>query len=145
MSWWEEASSGLSTLLPYCFYLKFKYSLRNSIWRPLWPTAGLVMVHFVSSWHGPGMSRYPVNIIFGLWFVCGVCLFLCFCFVFVFVFVFVFCLLFCLVLICFLEPHMQHMEVPGLGVKPEFQPPAYITATATLGLSHVCNLHYSSW
>ena len=145
MSCWEEASSGLSTLPSwsryFCLYLKFKYSLINSVWLQHWPTAGLVMVEFVSSWHGPGMSRYPVNIILGFCFVCGVFLFLCFCFVFVFVF----CLLFCLVLICFLEPHMQHMEVPGLGVKPALQPPAYTTVTATLGLSHVCNLHYSSW
>ena len=36
------------------------------------------------------------------------------------------------------------MEVPRLGVKSELQLPAYTTATATQGLSHVCNLYYSS-
>ena len=35
------------------------------------------------------------------------------------------------------------MEVPRLGVLSELQPPAY--ATATLDLSHICNLHHSSW
>jgi len=36
------------------------------------------------------------------------------------------------------------MEVPRLGVKSELQLPAYITATATPDLSHVCDLHHSS-
>ena len=33
--------------------------------------------------------------------------------------------------IFFLGPHLQHMEVPRLGVKLELQLPAYTTATAT--------------
>ena len=37
------------------------------------------------------------------------------------------------------------MEVPRLGVKVELQISAYVTATATRGLSLVCDLHYSSW
>ena len=37
------------------------------------------------------------------------------------------------------------MEVPRLGVESEPQLAAYTTATATLDLSHVCNLHHSSW
>ena len=39
------------------------------------------------------------------------------------------------------------MEVPRLGVKSELelQLPAYATATARPDLSHVCNLHRSSW
>ena len=45
----------------------------------------------------------------------------------------------------FLGLHLQHMEVPRLGVKFELQLPAYITATATPDLSHVCDLHHSSW
>ena len=45
----------------------------------------------------------------------------------------------------FLGPHLQHMEVPRLGVKSELQPPAYTTATTTQDLSCVCNLHHSSW
>ena len=45
----------------------------------------------------------------------------------------------------FLGPHPWHMEVPRLGVKSELQLPAYATATTTLGLSHVCYLHHSSW
>ena len=36
------------------------------------------------------------------------------------------------------------MEVPRLGVQSELQPVAYITATATLDLSHVFDLHHSS-
>ena len=44
---------------------------------------------------------------------------------------------------CFLGSHMQHMEVPRLGVESELQLPAYATATATWDLSHVCNLHHS--
>ena len=36
---------------------------------------------------------------------------------------------------------MQHKE----GVESELQPLAYTTAAATLDLSHVCDLHHSSW
>jgi len=43
----------------------------------------------------------------------------------------------------FLGPHSQHMEVPRLGVESELQLLAYTTATPDL--SHVCNLHHSSW
>ena len=43
-----------------------------------------------------------------------------------------------------LGPHLQHMEVPRLGVNSEPQLPAYTTATATPDLSHVCNPHHSS-
>ena len=39
---------------------------------------------------------------------------------------------------------MQHMEVPGLGVKLELKLPAYTTATATPDPSHICNLRCSS-
>ena len=54
-----------------------------------------------------------------------------------------FFVLFCL-LACFLRPHLQHMEVPRLGVKLELQLLAYTTATATPDLSHVCDLRQSS-
>ena len=37
------------------------------------------------------------------------------------------------------------MDVPRLGVKLELQLLAYITATAMRDLSHICNLHHSSW
>jgi len=37
------------------------------------------------------------------------------------------------------------MEVPRLGVELELQLLAYATATATADLSHICNLHHSSW
>ena len=40
--------------------------------------------------------------------------------------------------------HLQHMEVPRLEVQSEVQLPAYITATATPNLSHICALHHSS-
>ena len=37
------------------------------------------------------------------------------------------------------------MEVSRLGVKSELLLPAYPTATATHDLSHICDLHHSSW
>ena len=40
----------------------------------------------------------------------------------------------------FLRPHLQHVEVPRLGVKSEVQLPAYTTAMATPYLSHICDL-----
>ena len=46
---------------------------------------------------------------------------------------------------CFLGPHLQHMEVPRLGVELELQLLAYTTATATLDLRCVCDLHCTSW
>ena len=47
---------------------------------------------------------------------------------------------------CFLEPHLQHIEVPRLGVELELQLPAYATATATAmqDLRCICDLHHSS-
>ena len=47
--------------------------------------------------------------------------------------------------IFFLWPNLQQMEIPGLEVKLELQPPAYTTATSTPDLSHVCDLYHSSW
>ena len=40
----------------------------------------------------------------------------------------------------FLPPHLQHMEIPRLGVGLELQLPAYTTATATPDLNHICDL-----
>ena len=37
------------------------------------------------------------------------------------------------------------MELPSLGVESELHLPAYTTGTAMLDLSHVRNLHHSSW
>ena len=37
------------------------------------------------------------------------------------------------------------MEVPRLGVQSELQLLAYTIATGTPNLSHVCDLHHSSW
>ena len=48
---------------------------------------------------------------------------------------------FCL---CFLGPHLQHMEVPRLGVKSELQLLACTTATAMLDSSSMCDLHHNS-
>ena len=45
---------------------------------------------------------------------------------------------------CFLGPHLQHMEVPRLGVQSELQLLAYTIAAATPDLSHVCNPHHGS-
>ena len=50
---------------------------------------------------------------------------------------------FCLVL--FFWPHLQHMEVPRLGVKSELQRQAYAIATEMLNLSHICDLCCSLW
>ena len=47
--------------------------------------------------------------------------------------------------LAFLGPHLWHMEVPGPGIQSELQLPAYTTATALPDLSHICDLHYSSW
>ena len=40
--------------------------------------------------------------------------------------------------------HLQHMEVPRLGVKSELHLLAYTTTAATPDLSHICNLYHSS-
>ena len=45
----------------------------------------------------------------------------------------------------FLGGHLYHVGVPRLGIESELQLPVYTTATATRDLSHVCNLHLSSW
>ena len=45
---------------------------------------------------------------------------------------------------CFLGLHLQHMEVPRLGVRLELQLPVYTTATATPDLNGICDLHHSS-
>ena len=44
-------------------------------------------------------------------------------------------------LFIFLGLHLQHMEVPRLGVEWELQLLAYGTATVMPDPSHVCNLH----
>ena len=44
----------------------------------------------------------------------------------------------------FLEPYLQLMEVPGLGVKLDLQLLTYTTATATPDSSCICNLHHGS-
>ena len=45
---------------------------------------------------------------------------------------------------CFLQLHLQHMEVPRLEVQSELQLLAYATTTA-LDPSHICDLPHSSW
>ena len=43
----------------------------------------------------------------------------------------------------FLWPHLQHMEVPKLGIQLELQLLACATATATTpDLNHICDLRY---
>ena len=37
------------------------------------------------------------------------------------------------------------MEVPRLGIESELLLLAYITATKMWDLSHICDLHHSSW
>ena len=46
---------------------------------------------------------------------------------------------------CFLGPHLQHMEVPMLGVEWKLQPSANTTASAMPDLSSVCDLYHSLW
>ena len=55
--------------------------------------------------------------------------------------------LFCCCCCCFLGPHLQHSEVPKLGVKLELQLLAYTTTTATAmpDPSHIYYLHCSLW
>ena len=48
------------------------------------------------------------------------------------------------VYICLLGLHLQHMEVPKLGVEWGLQLPVYTTATATHGPHHICDPHHSS-
>ena len=43
-----------------------------------------------------------------------------------------------------LGPHLQHVEIPRLGVESELQLPAYAIATAMWDPSHVCDLHHGS-
>ena len=43
----------------------------------------------------------------------------------------------------FLGPHLQHTEVPRLGVELELHLPAYTTATAMPDPSLICDLHHS--
>ena len=45
----------------------------------------------------------------------------------------------------FLGPHLLHLEVPRLRVELELLLPSYAIAIATPDLSHVCDLHHSSW
>ena len=45
---------------------------------------------------------------------------------------------------CILGLHLQHMEVPRLGVQLELQLLAYTTATAMPDPSRLCDLHHSS-
>ena len=54
------------------------------------------------------------------------------------------CLLIYTYTLYFLVPHLWHMEDSRLEFELELQLPAYITATATSDLRHICNLHYSS-
>ena len=44
----------------------------------------------------------------------------------------------------FLRPHLQHMEIPRLGVELELQRPAYTTATVMPDMSHVWHLNCNS-
>ena len=43
----------------------------------------------------------------------------------------------------FLRLHLEHEEVPRLGVESELQPPAYTTATAMPHPRCICDLHQS--
>ena len=57
------------------------------------------------------------------------------------IFFFVF---FCL-FVCFLGPHLWHLEVPWPEIQSEIQLPAYTTVSATPDPSRISDLHHSSW
>ena len=86
---------------------------------------------------GIWISRQALKgILFG-WLV-GFLFFILFYFIlFIYLFLFIF--------FAFVGLHQGHMEVPRLRVKSERQLPACTTATARWDLSHVCDLHQSSW
>ena len=50
-----------------------------------------------------------------------------------------------IIIVGFLGPHLQHVEVPRLGVKLELQLPAYTAAIGMRDPSRACDLHHSSW
>ena len=52
---------------------------------------------------------------------------------------------FFLLVFCFLGLNLWHVEVPRLGVKLELYLLACATTTAMWDLSHVSDLHHSSW
>ena len=56
------------------------------------------------------------------------------------------CIFLIFIYLGFLWTHLQHMEVPRLGVESELEPLAYTTAmaTSTPDLSRVFDLHHSS-
>ena len=62
-------------------------------------------------------------------------IYVCVC-IFFFIFYFLF--------FVFLGLHLQHMEVPRLGVESQLQLVVYTTATAMGDLSCVCDLHHNS-
>ena len=49
------------------------------------------------------------------------------------------------ILFVFLGPHLKHKDIPRLGFESEPWPPVYTPATATLNLSHICDLRRSLW
>ena len=49
-----------------------------------------------------------------------------------------------LLLFFLLGSHLQHKEIPRLGVQLELQLPAYTTTTTTPDPSCICDLHHSS-
>ena len=51
----------------------------------------------------------------------------------------------CCCFVCFLGPHLRHMEVPRLGVQLELQLPGCTTATVTWDPSRIFGVHHSSW
>ena len=47
--------------------------------------------------------------------------------------------------VCLFRLHLQHMEVPRLGIQMELQLLAYAVAAVTPDLSRTCDLHHTSW
>ena len=55
------------------------------------------------------------------------------------------CISYLFIYLCFLGPHVGHMEVSRLGVESELQLLACATAAAMQVPSCTCNLYHSSW
>ena len=89
---------------------------------------------FLPSSLPPSLLSYPLSIILSH-LTPGTCYLLISLAIYIYIFVF----------LPFLGLLPQHKEVPRLGVKSELQLPAYTTATATQDLSHICDVHHSSW
>ena len=114
----------------------------------------LVLIYLITFWPSFYILStfiqvpFPSPLTLHLWYLQRESLLLCFSFLF---FSFLFSsflpsfLLFVHSFFSFLGPHLQHMEVPRLGVCLELQLLTYTTSTVTRDPSSISYLHRSSW